>query len=155
MSRRGRAAVVVLGDIGRSPRMQFHALSLACQAGVKVDVIAYRGSHPHRILVEHPLITLRLLDPPWTPAWPRALRLLLLPAKVLLQFISLMWVLCATCPVPDYFLVQNPPTIPTFMVVQFVCWLRGASMVIDWHNFGYTLLGLQLGAGHPFVRVYK
>ena len=29
--RRGRAAVVVLGDIGRSPRMQYHALSLAEQ----------------------------------------------------------------------------------------------------------------------------
>lgn len=27
----GRAAVVVLGDIGRSPRMQYHALSLARQ----------------------------------------------------------------------------------------------------------------------------
>lgn len=31
MGKRGRAAVVVLGDIGRSPRMQYHALSLARQ----------------------------------------------------------------------------------------------------------------------------
>jgi beta-1,4-mannosyltransferase len=29
--RRGKACVVVLGDIGRSPRMQYHALSLANQ----------------------------------------------------------------------------------------------------------------------------
>ena len=29
--RRKRAAVVVLGDIGRSPRMQYHSLSLANQ----------------------------------------------------------------------------------------------------------------------------
>lgn len=29
--KRGRACVVVLGDIGRSPRMQYHALSLARQ----------------------------------------------------------------------------------------------------------------------------
>lgn len=29
--KRGRAAVVVLGDLGRSPRMQYHALSLARQ----------------------------------------------------------------------------------------------------------------------------
>ena len=28
---RGRVAVVVLGDVGRSPRMQYHALSLADQ----------------------------------------------------------------------------------------------------------------------------
>lgn len=31
MGKRGRATVVVLGDIGRSPRMQYHALSLASQ----------------------------------------------------------------------------------------------------------------------------
>jgi len=30
---RPRAAVVVLGDVGRSPRMQYHALSLAEQVG--------------------------------------------------------------------------------------------------------------------------
>jgi hypothetical protein len=32
IGRRKRAAVVVLGDIGRSPRMQYHTLSLANQA---------------------------------------------------------------------------------------------------------------------------
>lgn len=32
-AKRGRVAVVVLGDIGRSPRMQYHALSLAEQVG--------------------------------------------------------------------------------------------------------------------------
>ncbi|KAJ0103268.1 hypothetical protein Patl1_05135 [Pistacia atlantica] len=31
LGRRGRACVVVLGDLGRSPRMQYHALSLARQ----------------------------------------------------------------------------------------------------------------------------
>lgn len=31
MAKRGRATVVVLGDLGRSPRMQYHALSLAEQ----------------------------------------------------------------------------------------------------------------------------
>ncbi|CAL5385279.1 unnamed protein product [Camellia sinensis] len=31
IGRKNRAAVVVLGDFGHSPRMQYHALSLACQ----------------------------------------------------------------------------------------------------------------------------
>ena len=44
--RRGRAQVVVLGDFGRSPRMQYHALSLADQAEMEVDVVAYEGSKP-------------------------------------------------------------------------------------------------------------
>ncbi|EOD46171.1 putative beta- -mannosyltransferase protein [Neofusicoccum parvum UCRNP2] len=35
--------VVVLGDIGRSPRMQYHAISLA-KHGHHVDIIGYKGS---------------------------------------------------------------------------------------------------------------
>ena len=37
-----RAAVVVLGDLGRSPRMQYHALALA-NDGFSVDLIGYGG----------------------------------------------------------------------------------------------------------------
>lgn len=35
-------SVVVLGDFGRSPRMQYHALSLS-KNSFQVDVIAYKG----------------------------------------------------------------------------------------------------------------
>lgn len=35
-------AIVVLGDIGRSPRMLFHAMSLV-ESGLKVVIVAYRG----------------------------------------------------------------------------------------------------------------
>jgi beta-1,4-mannosyltransferase len=35
--------VVVLGDIGRSPRMQYHAISIAKHGG-KVFLIGYQGS---------------------------------------------------------------------------------------------------------------
>ena len=34
--------VLVLGDIGRSPRMQYHALSIAKHGG-RVDLIGYHG----------------------------------------------------------------------------------------------------------------
>lgn len=34
--------IVVLGDIGRSPRMQYHAISIAKNHG-KVDLIGYKG----------------------------------------------------------------------------------------------------------------
>ena len=34
--------VVVLGDIGRSPRMQYHALSIATHGG-RVQLVGYRG----------------------------------------------------------------------------------------------------------------
>ena len=38
-----RVQVLVLGDIGRSPRMQYHAISLA-KMGRRVDLIGYKGS---------------------------------------------------------------------------------------------------------------
>lgn len=34
--------VVVLGDLGRSPRMQYHALSIAQHGGI-VQLVGYRG----------------------------------------------------------------------------------------------------------------
>ena len=34
--------IIVLGDIGRSPRMQYHAISVA-KHGKKVDIIALKG----------------------------------------------------------------------------------------------------------------
>lgn len=41
--------ILVLGDIGRSPRMQYHALSIAKNGG-RVVIIGYRGE-----LGEYPL----------------------------------------------------------------------------------------------------
>ena len=35
--------VLVLGDIGRSPRMQYHAMSIAKHGG-RVDLIGYQGN---------------------------------------------------------------------------------------------------------------
>lgn len=37
-----RIQILVVGDIGRSPRMQYHALSIA-KHGKKVDIIGYKG----------------------------------------------------------------------------------------------------------------
>ena len=38
-----RVAVVVLGEVGRSPRMQYHAISFANTANMSVDLIGYSG----------------------------------------------------------------------------------------------------------------
>eukprot|EP00250_Pteridium_aquilinum_P018663 c24156_g1_i1 orf=83-1519(+) len=155
MGKRNRAAVVVLGDLGRSPRMQYHSLSLASQANLEVDVIAYAGSEPHPDLVRNPRIHLHLMNSPLPKGLPRILYLVVLPLKLLVQTVTLVWILLFRIPAPDFYLIQNPPSIPTFTVVGFACWLRKASFVIDWHNFGYTLLGMSLGASHPLVKTYS
>lgn len=42
----GRVQVVVLGDVGRSPRMQYHCLSLVKQ-DFTVDLVGYGGEDWH------------------------------------------------------------------------------------------------------------
>ncbi|CAK9205706.1 unnamed protein product [Sphagnum jensenii] len=154
IGKRGRAAVVVMGDLGRSPRMQYHALSLARQAGLEVDLVAFAGTEPHVELLQHLHVHLHLMRAPFPQGLPRILYLLLLPLKLVIQFMTLLWVLCVQISAPDFFLVQNPPSIPLLTVVRLACWIRKAAFVIDWHNFGYTILALSLGSSHPLVKIY-
>ena len=51
--------------------------------------------------------------------------------------------------------MQNPPSIPMLLVAQIVCYLRHTKLVIDWHNFGYSILALKLGDRHPLVKLSK
>lgn len=152
---RRRVQVVVLGDFGRSPRMQYHALSLADQASLEVDVVAYTGSTPREEIMTHPHIHLRLIAPP--PAWlgrfmPRVLALAVRVATQLLQLLALM---LFQLPRPHYVLLQTPPCAPSFTVCRLVSLLRRATFIIDWHNFAYTLMGMRLGETHFLVRLAK
>ena len=55
-----RVCVVVLGDVGSSPRMQYHSLSFA-KEGFDVDIVGYGGSQPIKELSEHPKVKIRYL----------------------------------------------------------------------------------------------
>ena len=57
---------------------------------------------------------------------------------------QLLFVLLFSVPASRAVLVQNPPSIPTLLVVWIVCRLRGSRFVIDWHNFGYTILEMTI-----------
>lgn len=67
----------------------------------------------------------------------------------------LLWFSFHSCnstvsPNGTYYLARS---IPTFVIVWLCCRLKGAKFVIDWHNLGYSILALSLGAGHPLVKV--
>merc|ERR1712038_2195135 len=51
--------------------------------------------------------------------------------------------------------MQNPPALPSMLVCWFACRLRGAVFVIDWHNYGYSILSLSLGRKHLLVSLSK
>jgi beta-1,4-mannosyltransferase len=80
---------------------------------------------------------------------------ILAPLKVIWQVLSLYYTLSYTTPASKWMLVQNPPSIPTLAITQLVCFLRNTRLVIDWHNFGYSILALKLGPAHPLVRISR
>uniref|UniRef100_A0A8C6QQW6 Chitobiosyldiphosphodolichol beta-mannosyltransferase n=1 Tax=Nannospalax galili TaxID=1026970 RepID=A0A8C6QQW6_NANGA len=113
--------VVVLGDVGRSPRMQYHALSLA-KSGFSVTLLGFCPG-------------------------PRVLQY---GVKVVFQAVYLLWKLMCTDPAA-YIFLQNPPGLPAIAVCWFVGCLCRSKLVIDWHNYGYSIMGLVHGPQHPIV----
>ncbi|RUP42885.1 hypothetical protein BC936DRAFT_137947, partial [Jimgerdemannia flammicorona] len=148
--------VVVLGDIGRSPRMQYHAVSLA-EAGCSVDFIGYKGTAPSNRVLTNRFINLRYIRNPWSvpEGFPKVLYLLWAPFKALFVSIQLLIYMGGITVYPDFIFVQNPPSIPTLVVSKLVSYLRGAWLIIDWHNFGYSMLGQKFGPDHPVVKFSK
>ncbi|XP_050351735.1 chitobiosyldiphosphodolichol beta-mannosyltransferase [Nymphalis io] len=140
--------IVVLGDIGRSPRMQYHALSLAA-CGFDVNIIGYVETKPLSNIQENPQITVTKLHPlkiEWAP------KLIQYFIKALWQAISLLLTLFITgkC---SYLLCQNPPAVPTLPICRFYCLVTHTKFVIDWHNYAFSIMALSLSCNHPILKV--
>ncbi|MBI3799112.1 MAG: glycosyltransferase [Deltaproteobacteria bacterium] len=149
--------LAVLGDIGRSPRMQYHALALASSLA-EVDLVGYAGSALQRAVREHAHITCHLLSPPFLQRQHRLPRLVFLGyavLKSLSQSCQLLGVLLFSVSKPQVIVLQNPPAVPTLFIAWLVARLRAAKLVIDWHNFGYTMFALKMGQSHPAVRLAR
>ena len=137
-----RVAIVVLGDVGRSPRMQYHALSFA-KAQVQVDLIGYSGAclsescefNFHKIsfilfagnaprpeVSSSPYIEFRRIRS--FPSLPRVLFLLYAPIKIFFQILQLFWILL--------FSITKPNAIMGQCVCVCVCLCVYISMMIVW-----------------------
>ncbi|KAH7921252.1 glycosyltransferase family 33 protein [Leucogyrophana mollusca] len=147
-------AILVLGDVGRSPRMMYHAESFA-KIEFDTYLIGYRGSKPIPSLASLPHVNFCYLPDP--PSFVANIPFILAaPIKIAYQIITILHTLLLEVPhPPEFILVQNPPSIPTLALVWLVGLLRGSKVIIDWHNLGYSILALKLGKLHPFVRIAK
>lgn len=112
-------------------------------------------SEIHPDIVANPLIKVVPLvaAPGFLRSSSKLLFPILAPLKALWQARTLYRALGYRSEPARWMLVQNPPSIPTLFVAGLVCFLRNTELVIDWHNFGYSILALKLGNSHPLVRV--
>ena len=152
-----RAAVVVVGDLGRSPRMQYHARALSLN-GADVDFVGYEGAPLPTSISSDPRIHVHALPEARlrfrrAGHWPATFAIL--AAIDALRLSAHLYRTLMRLPVPDLILVQNPPALPTLFVAALVARARGARLVVDWHNLGYSQLSLLLGRRHIAVRLSR
>ncbi|KAJ3156919.1 mannosyltransferase [Geranomyces michiganensis] len=69
------------------------------------------------------------------------------------QLAQLLRVTLFEIPMPEYILIQNPPAIPSLLLGQYLRLALGCKLVIDWHNFGYSIMALNLGPQSAIVRI--
>ena len=144
-------AVLAAGDLGRSPRMQYHAISLAemlrDDAG-HVRLIGLEGERCAETLYASPNVSVEPVADSTsstststsTPT-PNAKRRG--PVSRILRAATngtrLLLRLVLASPPPDVVLVQNPPTIPTLVCALAAKWIHGSRVVIDWHNLAFSM----------------
>ncbi|XP_042249250.1 chitobiosyldiphosphodolichol beta-mannosyltransferase isoform X2 [Thunnus maccoyii] len=146
-----RVCVLVLGDIGRSPRMQYHVLSLS-KHGYHVTFVGFLDTKPHQdVLREEKIKIVSIAEVKGVQVGPKVLTYV---TKVMVQSLQLLHVLLKM-ELQSHILMQNPPGLPGIAVSWLVCVLRGSTFVIDWHNYGYTIMSLSHGSTHPVVRLAK
>lgn len=159
-----QVGVVVMGDVGRSPRMQYHAWSIASMTSSSIsntDASDRKNSTPSTWLIGHegekcmediednPRIRKYRLSPVQIPMI-EYLYVLSRIVKAMIQTIQLMWTLLVATPRFDTLLVQNPPSIPLLLTAVMVKYFRGSKLIIDWHNLGFTMIATSLHISNGF-----
>lgn len=150
-------AVLVIGDVGRSPRMQYHAISLSkLESVTNVRLIGMAGETCVREVEINAKLEKHLIRPPLPTRLLPNVFIIEKGAKILRQVLMLIGVLFLEIPKPEYILMQNPPSIPTFFLAQLLSLLRGTKIIIDWHNLAYSVLALNLkSSSHWAVKVSR
>lgn len=149
-STKKRVIIYVLGEIGHSPRMCYHALSFS-ERGWQVELCGYVEDKLPKALEDDLNITVHKIP---VISGHKDRKLISMVRKVVLQVFHIsrqLWQLRGS----DYLLMQNPPTIPILpMAVLYK--FTGCKLIIDWHNLGYSILQMKFKGSfyHPFVVVY-
>ncbi|KAM0285958.1 hypothetical protein ACHAQH_001145 [Verticillium albo-atrum] len=153
-AREDHVQVLVLGDVGRSPRMQYHAISVIKNGG-RVDLVGYNESPLHPQLDGHDRANLYPL--PELPVLLKSKKLpffIMGPLKVIWQACATFYVMAYQAPAARWIIIQNPPSIPTLHLALIISVLRGSHLLVDWHNYGWSILATTRGRSNRFVQTY-
>ncbi|ORY35203.1 hypothetical protein BCR33DRAFT_759125 [Rhizoclosmatium globosum] len=172
--------VLVLGDVGHSPRINLHALSMANKllnlnkakregpkdanglntvylvttgrvyltlslfTGIThlTHLIGYKGSKVADALTSHPLLRIHSIAPPSKIIASNPVRCELVWHGTRSNTILIRW----RCE-------DESTAIPTLIIAQLLRLLRGTKLIIDWHNFGFSIMALGKGESNKIVNL--
>ena len=137
-------AVLVVGDLNRSPRMLNHCIALteAFPNINEISLIGYNGGDIRSDISNNSKIKQYHIHQGinrFLRKLPRFFFIFVALIKIILQTLSLTWILFRI-PKFKFLILQNPPGIPSMLICWIMCKFRGAKFIIDWHNYGYTIL---------------
>ena len=144
MKEKFNVAILVLGDLNRSPRMLNHcvAISESFPNINEISLIGYDSNDIRNDINSNPKIkryNISKLINNLSNFLPRFLFIFTSFFKILFQIFSMFFILIRI-PKFQFLILQNPPGIPSMFICWIVCKLRSAKFIIDWHNYGFTIL---------------
>lgn len=145
-----RVFLIVLGDIGRSPRMQNHCESLA-ENGNLVEFFGYSESKPNHEILADARVNIHKLTPFPELQLPRVVKYIF---KIFWSVLSLLSIFFSNKKA-QIVIVQNPPGIPALALCYLYCKVVQAKFVIDWHNYTWSIMALESSSESRIVKFAK
>lgn len=140
---KGAIAVIVIGDIGRSPRMMNHVEAIhSALLGQKLkcfDQIKLFGFRESDIRTE--ILQDNVTVQPLRVVAPRIP--VIGPIMKLAFNCAQLWLSLSSIPLLKAIIIQNPPSVGVAIMLRILCFLRGATLILDCHNYGWTILSLK------------
>lgn len=152
--KRRTISIFVLGDLGHSPRMNYHARSFA-NHDYYVNLCGYLESQPPVEVVDDIDIEIFSIN-----AIKNIFNLpfiLFALQKVTLQIYQLFKLLFKFRG-SRFIMIQNPPSLPILLIsIIFIkLFSRETELIVDWHNLNYSILNLKYNNwNHPLVVLLK
>lgn len=151
---RKSVSIFVLGDLGHSPRMCYHALSFS-KLGFSVNLCGYIETEPPQAVLDAENIDIFPIEAIQNR---RKLPYLAFAVSKVAQQLLQLFLLLQKLQGSQYFMLQNPPSMPLLavLVVFIKIYSPRSRLIVDWHNLNYSILGLKFGNfSHPLVRIMK